>query len=86
MFDIAWSELFLTAVVALVVIGPKDLPKAMLMLGRAVRAARQAAHGWRQQFDQLTYEVELAAQEAEQKKQPKATPAEPPQPTAGDAP
>ncbi len=84
MFDIAWSELFLTAVVALVVIGPKDLPKAMLMLGRAVRALRQAAHGWRQQFDQLTYEVELAAQEAEQKQQQKAAPAEPPKPTAGD--
>lgn len=80
MFDIAWSELFLTAVVALVVIGPKDLPKAMLMLGRAVRAARQMAHGWRQQFDQLTYEVERAAEEQEarqHKPAPSSEPAEP---------
>ena len=34
MFDIGWPELFVIAVVALVVIGPKDLPRVMRYLGR----------------------------------------------------
>ena len=33
MFDIAWSELMLIGAVALVVIGPKDLPKALRTVG-----------------------------------------------------
>lgn len=85
MFDIAWSELFLTAVVALVVIGPKDLPKAMLLLGRTVRAVRQTAHGWRQQFDQLTYEVERAAEEQEARQHKSPPPSEPSEPPRHDA-
>ena len=36
MFDIAWSEFMLIGAVALVVIGPKDLPKAMRTVGQAV--------------------------------------------------
>ena len=34
MFDIAWSEFLLIGAVALVVIGPKDLPKALRTVGR----------------------------------------------------
>jgi sec-independent protein translocase protein TatB len=69
MFDIAWSELFVIGAVALVAIGPKDLPKAMLMLGKATRQVRQMGHQFRQQLDQLNYEVEIAAQAAEAEKQ-----------------
>ncbi len=85
MFDIAWSELFLTAVVALVVIGPKDLPKAMLMLGRAIRVIRQMTQSWRQQFEQLTYEVERAAEEQEARHRTPAPAQEPAEPSRHDS-
>jgi Tat protein translocase TatB subunit len=61
MFDIAWSELLLIAVVALVAIGPKDLPKALFLLGRGLRTVRGMARQLQQQFEQLTYEAEVAA-------------------------
>lgn len=83
MFDIAWSELFVIGAVALVAIGPKDLPKAMLMLGKATRQVRQMGHQFRQQLDQLNYEAEIAAQAAEaEKKPPKVVPPESPAPAA----
>ena len=40
MFDIGFSELFLTAIVALVVLGPERLPKAARFAGLWVRRAR----------------------------------------------
>ncbi|MGB4100658.1 MAG: hypothetical protein WBK91_01945 [Alphaproteobacteria bacterium] len=70
MFDIAWSELALVGAVALVAIGPKDLPKAMLALGRVARHVRRMGHDLRQQFDQLTYEAEIAARATEKKPVP----------------
>ena len=73
MLDIAWSEIALIGAVALVAIGPKDLPKAMLALGKVARYVRRTGHDLRQQFDQLTYEAEIAAKAAEKN-------AEPPQP------
>ncbi len=75
MFDIAWSEMFVIGAVALVAIGPKDLPKAMLMLGKATRQVKQMGHQLRQQLDQLNYEAEIAARAAEARK-----PAPEPQP------
>lgn len=81
MFDIAWSEVFVIGAVALVAIGPKDLPKAMLMLGKATRQVRQMGQQFRQQLDQLNYEVEIAAQAAEAEKTV-AKPVPPEAPTA----
>ena len=43
MFDIAWSELALIGAVALIVIGPKDLPRVMRNLGQWARKARAMA-------------------------------------------
>ena len=80
MFDIAWSEMLVVGAVALVAIGPRDLPKAMLAAGRMARKARLMAQHMRQQFDQLTYEAEVAAQAEELKKQAAETP---PPPQAG---
>ena len=37
MFDIGWQEIFLIAVVALIVIGPKDLPRALKTVTSALR-------------------------------------------------
>lgn len=59
MLDIAWSELMLIAVVALVVIGPKDLPKAIYTLGKWVRKARLVARDFQGHLDDMMREAEL---------------------------
>ncbi|MCG5243615.1 Sec-independent protein translocase protein TatB [Azospirillum doebereinerae] len=59
MFDIAWSELLLIAVVALVVIGPKDLPKAIYTFGKWVRKARVVAREFQTHIDDMMRETEL---------------------------
>lgn len=60
MFDIAPSELLVVAVVALLVIGPKDLPKAMRFVGYWVGRARGVARQFRSGFDAMIREAELA--------------------------
>ncbi|MBP2316033.1 Sec-independent protein translocase protein TatB [Azospirillum soli] len=59
MFDIAWSELMVIAVVALVVIGPKDLPKTIYTLGKWVRKARLVARDFQGHLDDMMREAEL---------------------------
>jgi sec-independent protein translocase protein TatB len=63
MFDIAPSEFLLVAVVALVVIGPKDLPKALRVMGYWVGRARGVARQFRAGFDNMVREAELAEME-----------------------
>ena len=63
MFDIAPSEFLLVAIVALVVIGPKDLPKALRVLGYWVGRARSVARQFRSGFDNMVREAELAEME-----------------------
>ena len=63
MFDIAPSEFLLVAVIALLVIGPKDLPKAMRVLGYWVGRARGVARQFRSGFDGMVREAELAEME-----------------------
>ena len=59
MFDIAWSELFVILVVALVVVGPKDLPKLMRTAGQWAGKARGMADQFRRSFDDLARQSEL---------------------------
>lgn len=59
MFDLAWSEIALIAVVALVVIGPKDLPEAVRGLARGVQKLRRMAGQFQQQADDLVREANL---------------------------
>jgi sec-independent protein translocase protein TatB len=59
MFDIAWSEFMLVGAVALVVIGPKDLPKAMRTVGQAVGKIRRMASEFQGQFNDAMREAEL---------------------------
>ena len=63
MFDIAPTELLLVAFVALVVIGPKDLPKAMRFVGHWVGKARGVARQFRSGFDSMVREAELEEME-----------------------
>ena len=59
MFDIAWSELGLIGLVALVVIGPKDLPRVMRNLGQWTRKARAMAAEFQRNLDEMMREAEL---------------------------
>lgn len=63
MFDIAPTELLLCAVVALVFIGPKDLPKAMRFVGHWVGKARGMAKHFRSGIDTMMRESELEEME-----------------------
>lgn len=59
MFDFSWSELLLIALVALVVIGPKDLPKVLRTAGKWAGKARAVANEFRSSIDQMIRESEL---------------------------
>lgn len=59
MFDFAWSEIAVIAVVALVVIGPKDLPKVLRTVGTWVGKARGIAREFQSSLDQMIRESEL---------------------------
>ena len=59
MIDLAWSEIALIAVVALVVIGPKDLPEAVRGVARGVQKLRRMAGEFRSQADELVREANL---------------------------
>lgn len=63
MFGVDSSEFLLIAVVALVVIGPKDLPKAMRVVGYWVGKARGVSRSFRQGFDNMVREAELEEME-----------------------
>jgi sec-independent protein translocase protein TatB len=60
MLDVAPTELLLVAVVALLVIGPKDLPRAMRFVGKWVGKARGVARQFRSGIDTMIRESELA--------------------------
>jgi len=60
MFDIAPSELMMVAAVALVVIGPKDLPRAMRFVGQWVARARGMARHFRAGLDEIVRQEELS--------------------------
>jgi sec-independent protein translocase protein TatB len=59
MFDIAWSHLAIIALVALLVIGPKDLPRVLRTLGIWVGKARSVAREFQSSLDQMVREAEL---------------------------
>jgi sec-independent protein translocase protein TatB len=59
MFDIGWSELLVIAVVAIVVVGPKDLPKLMRGFGHYAGKLRRAAADFQRQFEEAMRESEV---------------------------
>ncbi|AGB70981.1 MULTISPECIES: Sec-independent protein translocase protein TatB [Rhizobium] len=59
MFDIGWSELVVIGVVALVVIGPKELPSTLRTIGKMTARARKVAGDFRAQFDEAMREADL---------------------------
>lgn len=65
MFDIAPSELLLVAIVALIFIGPKDLPFALRTLGRWVGQARRMSNHFRTGVEAMIREAEMEEIERE---------------------
>ncbi len=59
LFDIGWPELLLIGAVALVVIGPKDLPRALRVAGFWVRKARTMSREFQSSIDQMIRDAEL---------------------------
>src|SRR5215813_3813890 len=68
LLDFGWSELMLIGVVALVVIGPKDLPKALRVAGFWVRKARTLSREFQSSIEQMVREAELDEMRQELKK------------------
>lgn len=60
MFDIGWSELVVIAVVALIAIGPKELPGVLRMVGQWMGKARKMAAEFQGQFNEAMREAEMA--------------------------
>src|ERR1700761_6660592 len=63
MFDIAPSEMLVVALVAIIFIGPKDLPRVMRFVGQWVGKGRSMARHFRTAMDDMVREAELAEME-----------------------
>jgi sec-independent protein translocase protein TatB len=60
MFDIGWSELVVIAVVALIAIGPKELPAVLRTVGQYMGKIRRMASEFQGQFQEAMREAEMA--------------------------
>ena len=60
MFDISWTEFLLIGVVALIVIGPKELPAVLRTVGQWTRKVRSMAADFQNQFQEAMREAEMA--------------------------
>jgi sec-independent protein translocase protein TatB len=60
MFDIGWSELVVIGVVALIAIGPKELPGTLRMVGQWIGKAKRLAADFQGQFQEAMREAEVA--------------------------
>lgn len=60
MFDFAWSQIMLIGIVALIAIGPKDLPVAMKAIAGLMKKARGLASEFQGQVDELMKDADLA--------------------------
>ena len=59
MFDLSWSHILILLVVALVVVGPKDMPRLLRIIGQWVGKARGMANEFRKSFDDMARQSEL---------------------------
>lgn len=59
MFDIGWTELMVIAVVAIIVVGPKDLPRMLRTFGQYMGKAKSMARDLQSQFNDMAHQSEL---------------------------
>ena len=86
MFDVAPTEFRLVALIALLVIGPKDVPRLMRTVGQWVAKARGVARQFRSGFDEMVRESELADMEKKWREENERIMAENPIETTPEAP
>ena len=72
MFDIGWDEMLLTAIVAIVVIGPKDLPRALRLAGQWIGKVRRVSGHFRAGVESMIRESEIEEMEKKWREQNEA--------------
>ena len=72
MFDIGWDEMLFTAIIAIVVIGPKDLPKALRVAGQWVGKVRRVSGHFRSGIESMIREAEIEEMETKWREQNEA--------------
>lgn len=78
MFDIGWDEMLLTAIIAIVVIGPKELPRALRTAGQWIGKVRRVSGHFRSGIETMIREAELEEMERKWREQNEAIMAEHP--------
>ncbi|WP_179956029.1 Sec-independent protein translocase protein TatB [Pannonibacter tanglangensis] len=68
MFDVGWTELLVIAVVAIIVVGPKDLPRMLRAFGQTVGKMRRMANEFQSTFNDALKEAEREADILDMKK------------------
>lgn len=69
MFDIGWDEMLFTAIVAIIVIGPKDLPRALRTAGGWIGKIRRVSGHFRSGIETMIREAELEDMEKKWREQ-----------------
>ena len=69
MFDIGWDEMLLTVIVAIIVIGPKELPRALRTAGRWIAKVRRVSGHFRTGIETMIREAELEEMEKQWREQ-----------------
>ena len=69
MFDIGWDEMLLTVIIAIIVIGPKDLPRALRTAGRWIAKVRRGSGHFRTGIETMIREAELEEMEKQWREQ-----------------
>jgi len=83
MFDIGWDEMLFTAIIAIVVIGPKDLPRALRTAGQWIGKVRRVSGHFRSGIETMIREAEIEEMEKQWREQNAAImAAHPPAPDA----
>lgn len=78
MFDIGWDEMLFTAIIAIVVIGPKELPRALRTAGQWIGKIRRVSGHFRSGIETMIREAELEEMEQKWREQNAAIMAEHP--------
>lgn len=72
MFDIGWDEMLFTAIIAIVVIGPKDLPRALRTAGQWIGKVRRVSGHFRSGIETMIREAEMEDMEKQWREQNEA--------------
>ncbi len=75
MFDIGWTELLILAIVAILIVGPKDLPRMLYSLGQTLGKLRRSADDFRRQFNESMREAGMDEVRNDMKKMSQLNPA-----------